>query len=332
MEDLSVSTNPRIIVPILLFLLASTAFLSAAGAKQQSAVASVNGVSIPKAYLDREVRRFEEQARSQGQVVDESRRDTIARQALDTLIDIELLYQESLRRGFEISEERVEEQVSNLRTQFGDEEGYAAALERIGISDSELRAEFRRQLAIQDMIDKDIGPATSVSQEESQEFYQSNPGYFFQPAQVRASHIIIMVSPEAEEAEKAEARTRIEEIRARIVAGEDFAELAGQFSEDGSSANGGDLGFFQREQMVGPFADAAFALEIGDLSEVVVTQYGYHLILVTDRKDDSVVPFEQVQLQIFQYLQREKTMVAVEELASRLRSEAEIEEYAFSEG
>jgi peptidyl-prolyl cis-trans isomerase C len=121
-------------------------------------------------------------------------------------------------------------------------------------------------------------------------------------------------------------------IRDRILAGEDFAELANQFSEDGSSANGGDLGFFQREQMVKPFADAAFSLDIGELSDVVTTQYGLHLIQVTDRREESVTPFEQVQMQIFQYLQREKTMVAIEELAAELRSQAEIEEYPLPEG
>jgi parvulin-like peptidyl-prolyl isomerase len=322
----------RVMLFIFVLLLASAAFLYSSGAKQKSAVASVNGVLIPKAYLEREVRRFEEQALSQGQLVDESQSDQLNRQALDTLIDIELLYQESQRRGFEISEERIEEQLNSLRTQFGDEEGYAAALEQIGISDGELRTELGRQLAIQEMIDKDITPATTVSEQESTDFYENNPAFFFSPEQVRASHILILVSPDAGEEEKSEARSRITEIRKRIVAGEDFAELAGQFSEDNSSMNGGDLGFFQREQMVKPFADAAFSLQIGELSEVVTTQYGFHLIRVTDRKAESVVPFEQVQLKIFEYLQREKVMVAIEELAAQLRSQAEIQEYTLPEG
>ena len=322
----------KVLLCIFVLMLAATVTLFSSGSKQKSAVASVNGVLIPRSFLEREIRRFEEQALSQGQLVDETQRDQLNRRALDTLIDIELLYQESQRRGFEISEERVEEQVSGLRSQFGDEEGYAAALEQIGISDDELRTEFRRQLAIQDMIDTDIAPAVGVTQQESTEFYQSNPDYFFSPEQVRASHILILLSPDAPEEEKSQARSRLLGIRERILAGEDFAELANQFSEDGSSANGGDLGFFQREQMVKPFADAAFSLDIGELSDVVTTQYGLHLIQVTDRREESVTPFEQVQMQIFQYLQREKTMVAIEELAAELRSQAEIEEYPLPEG
>ncbi|UCF99115.1 MAG: peptidylprolyl isomerase [Spirochaetaceae bacterium] len=322
----------KVMLSILVFVMLSVGFLYAGGTKQKSAVASVNGVLIPKAYLEREIRRFEEQALSQGQMVDESQREELNRRALDTLIDIELLYQESQRRGFEVSEDRIKGEVNGLRDQFADEQGFVEALERIGISADELRTEYLRQLAIQDMIDADISPSTSVSDQESMDFYENNPAFFFSPEQVRARHILIQASSDQEEAEKKAALAQIEEIRARIVAGEDFAELAGQFSEDGSSAYGGDLGFFQREQMVKPFADAAFSLEIGELSDIVTTEYGYHLIQVTDRQEETTVPFEEVQLRIVQYLHREKVMTAIEELAAQLRGQAEIEEYTLPEG
>jgi peptidyl-prolyl cis-trans isomerase C len=322
----------KVIIAFLVFLLASTAFLHAGGAKQNSAVASVNGVLIPKEYLAREVRRFEEQTLGQGQMVNEKQRDAINRQALDTLIDMELLYQESQRRGFEVAEERIEQQVSNLRSQFADEEGFAGALEQIGISKDELRTEFKRQIAIQDMIDLDIAPSVSVLDQEPRDYYDNNPGFFATPEQVQARHILILAGPDAGEEEKSAARSRIEEIRSRILAGEDFAELASQFSEDGSSAYGGDLGYFQREQMVKPFADAAFSLEIGQLSGIVTTEYGYHLLQVTAKKAESIIPYEEIQARIVQYLHREKAMAAIEELAAQLRSQAEIEEYALPEG
>jgi peptidyl-prolyl cis-trans isomerase C len=325
-------TRSKVMIALFIFLLASTTFLHAGGAKQNSAVASVNGVLIPKEYLAREVRRFEEQALSQGQMVDEKQREAINRQALDTLIDMELLYQESQRRGFEVTKERIEQQVSNLRSQFADEEEFAGALEQIGISKDELRTEFKRQIAIQDMIDLDIAPSVSVLDEEPRDYYDANPGFFITPEQVQARHILILVSPDAGKEQKSAARSRIEEIRNRILAGEGFAELASQFSEDGSSAYGGDLGYFQREQMVKPFADAAFSLEIGQLSGIVTTEYGYHLIQVTDKKAESIIPYEEIQARIVQYLHREKVMVAIEELAAQLRSEAEIEEFALPEG
>ena len=327
-------TPAKVMIALFLLLLASAVFLHAGGAneKQHSAVASVNGVLIPKEYLAREVRRFEEQALGQGQLVDESSIDVINRQALDTLIDMELLYQESQRRGFEISEERIEEQVINLRDQFADEEGFSGALEQIGINKDELRTEFKKQIAIQDMIDLDIAASVSVLEQEPRDYYENNPNFFLTPEQVQARHILILVGSDAGEEEKSAARSRIEEIRNRIIAGEDFAELASQFSEDGSSANGGDLGYFRKEQMVKPFADAAFSLKIGKLSGIVATEFGFHLIQVTDRKAESIIPYEEIQARVVQYLHREKVMVAIEELAAQLRSQAEIEEYSLPEG
>ena len=256
----------------------------------------------------------------------------INRQALDTLIDMELLYQESQRRGFEISEERIEEQVINLLDQFADEERFSGALEQIGINKDELRTEFKKQIAIQDMIDLDIAPSVSVLEQEPRDYYENNPNFFLTPEQVQARHILILVGSDAGGEEKSAARSRIEEIRNRIIAGEDFAELASQFSEDGSSANGGDLGYFRKEQMVKPFADAAFSLKIGKLSGIVATEFGFHLIQVTDRKTESIIPYEEIQARIVEYLHREKVMVAIEELAAQLRSQAEIEEYSLPEG
>ncbi len=130
-----------------------------------------------------------------------------------------------------------------------------------------------------------------------------------------------------EEAQKASARNKIEEIRKRVAAGEDFAELAVELSEDSSSASGGDLGFFQREQVVQPFADAAFALVVGETSQAVRTDFGYHLIQVTGRKPESLIPFEEIRDRVTQLLEHEKVMQALEELVSELRQHADIVEY-----
>ncbi len=84
--------------------------------------------------------------------------------------------------------------------------------------------------------------------------------------------------------------------------------------------------------MVKPFADAAFSLKIGKLSGIVATEFGFHLMQVTDRKTESIIPYEEIQARIVEYLHREKVMVAIEELAAQLRSQAEIEEYSLPEG
>lgn len=321
--------NPKVTASIIVFVLAAagTAQTGGAAEEQHSAVASVNGVFIPESYLVREIARFEKEALGQQGSLDDAQKAQLDQEALKTLINMELLFQESQRRGFLVEPDRIEEQVESLRSRFSGGSEFADALLRIGITEEELRIEIERQTAIQDMIDGDISTTVAVSLEESRDYYDSNLSYFTTPEQVRARHILIRIGPDAEEAEEASVRNKIEQIRQRVAGGEDFAELAVELSEDSSGASGGDLGFFQKEQVAQPFADAAFTLEVGEISQAVRTEYGYHLIQVTDRKAEALIPFEQIQERVTQFLEHEKVMQALEELVSELRRHADIVEY-----
>ena len=106
------------------------------------------------------------------------------------------------------------------------------------------------------------------------------------PEQVKASHILVKVDAGADEAKKAEARKKIQEIQQKVKAGGDFEALATENSDCPSKAKGGDLGFFERGQMVKPFEEAAFALKPGEVSGIVETQFGYHIIKVQEKKDE----------------------------------------------
>jgi peptidyl-prolyl cis-trans isomerase C len=299
----------------------------AAGVQEREAVASVNGVLVPRTFLVREVRRFEEQARGDGQVLDEGRQAELVRQALRTLVDMELLYQESRRRGFQVAPESIEAQIGALRSRFSGDGEFETALRQMGFGQGELSVELERQLGIQEMIDGAIAPEVSVSEEESRQFYADHPGYFIVPEQVRARHILIRCSPDDSEQQKASARARLEDIRRRVAAGEDFGELARELSEDGSGAEGGELGFFQRGEMVPAFSEAAFALKVGELSEPVLTEFGYHLIQVTEGRAESVLPYEEVAADLVEFLHHGKVMDRLEQLASELRVRAEVVEY-----
>ena len=111
----------------------------------------------------------------------------------------------------------------------------------------------------------------------------------------------------------------------KLVAGGDFAELAKQFSDCPSSSRGGDLGYFSRGKMVKPFEDAAFALKIGEMSNVVETKFGYHVIKVTDKKPESVTEFDKEKEKLSNYLKREKIQKAVEEYVAKLKQTAKID-------
>jgi peptidyl-prolyl cis-trans isomerase C len=126
---------------------------------------------------------------------------------------------------------------------------------------------------------------THVAEADVQKYYKENKD-FFDKILVRASHIVLRVPPNASEADKAKAKAQLMELRAQLVAGKvDFAEAAKKYSQCPSAGNGGDIGLFPRKFMVDePFARAAFSMKVGDVSDVVQTSYGLHIIKVTERK------------------------------------------------
>jgi peptidyl-prolyl cis-trans isomerase C len=129
----------------------------------------------------------------------------------------------------------------------------------------------------------------------------------------------------ADAAQKASAKKTLQDIKARLAKGEDFAALAKEFSQDSSSANNGDLGYFRRGQMVKPFEDAAFSLKPNEVSDIVETQFGYHLIKVYDKKPESVIAYDDVKDRIAEQIRQDKLKQEVMEYIQELRKSAKIE-------
>lgn len=247
-------------------------------------------------------------------------------EVLSQLVDRELLYQESLKYPVEDRDKQVDEQLAEIAARFPSPEVFQKALSQDGLDELTLRDLIGRQVLVRHYVETEIAPDLTVSDEEVEQFYKENEDKFTEPEQVKASHILIRVDPNASVEDKKAAREKAEALRERAVGGEDFAELAKENSEDpGSAQRGGDLGFFTRERMVTPFADAAFALDEGKISEVVETQFGYHVIEVTDHKDAQKKELKDVKDQIAQYLTARALDQAVQEKVSELKKGAEIE-------
>jgi peptidyl-prolyl cis-trans isomerase D len=171
-----------------------------------------------------------------------------------------------------------------------------------------------------EVADADIPAFLAGREAEAQSLYDARTDVYNTPEQTRARHILLRAPAGASEEEIAAVEERITAIRARIEGGEEFAALAGELSEDpGSKANGGDLGFFRRGQMVGPFEDVAFALEPGTLSDVVKTDFGFHLIQVEERREPESRSFAEVREEIArELLEREAGRAEGQSLADRL--------------
>lgn len=290
-------------------------------------VAEVNGTIISKSEFDQEMNNVRERLARSGQPVNEERLSSFKDNVLDSLISRELLLQESTKKGIAVEEKTVTERIDELKSRFPGDAEFKDALEKMHLSEEALKTQIRKDLAINRLIDSEVISKVSISDEEIKAFYDGNPRAFTQPEQVKASHILIAVDKDADEAARADAKKKIEELHARLEKGEDFATLAKEFSKCPSSEKGGDLGYFKRGQMVKPFEDAAFAMKSGGLSDVVETEYGYHIIKVTDKTAESLIPLDDIKERLSQHLKNEKVKKEFLMYLQGLKEKATIKKY-----
>ena len=152
---------------------------------------------------------------------------------------------------------------------------------------------YTNEILAQELLRQELSKI-NVTDQDVKSYYDANQDAFKQPEMVRARHILIKADKTASDEEKNKAKEKAEGLLKRIKDGEDFAKLAKEYSDDtGSKSNGGDLGFFAKGKMVKPFEDAAFALKPGEVSGVIQTDFGFHIIKVEEKKAAGIVPFEE---------------------------------------
>ena len=174
------------------------------------------------------------------------------------------------------------------------------------------------------MIAGDLAQGVAISDEEVQDFYNENIEQMSMPEAIRARHILVKLAAD-DEAARDDAQASIAAIQKELQDGADFVTLATERSDAPSAPKGGDLGFFGRGQMVQAFEDAAFALQPGEISDVVETQFGFHIIKLEERREAQTVPVEKAAERISAYLTQDKLQSAVEDLVDELHASAEIE-------
>lgn len=312
-----------ILIIVLLSLPAMAADTKSAGGK----VAVINGVVITQAHYDKELKVHADRVSRQGRQISEEQMAALKKEVLDGLIEREVLYQESQKAGIKIDEQKVDDQMAGIKKRFPNEEEFKKALASMGLTEEEVRTQIQRGLAIRGLIDQKVANSIVVTDEETKAYYDNNPQFFKQPEQVKASHILIKVEPTADDATKAAARKKIEDIRKKLTDGGDFAELAKEYSEGPSAPKGGDLGYFRRGQMVKAFDDTAFSMEINEISGLVESRFGYHLIKVYDKKPEQTIAYADVKDKIAQRLKQEKIEKGANEYVGNLKKEAKIEKF-----
>jgi peptidyl-prolyl cis-trans isomerase C len=319
-------TNRLIIAAVAIFFLTGPAWADKSASSGKEA-ASVNGKPIFKSQFERELTGFQKRAAQKGQQLKDADLTTAKNRILENLIDGEVLYQQSQKEGIKVDDQAINKQFETIKKRFPDEAAYKKALEAMDVSEKKIRAQIQRGLAINQLLDTNVRQKNTVTEEEKKKYYNDNPNFFKQPEQVKASHILIKVAPDAEESKKKQALKKIETVQKKVRQGEDFGSLAKANSEGPTAQREGDLGYFSRGRMAKPFEDAAFALNVGEVSGIVETQFGYHLIKATDKKPARTIPYKEVQLRLGQHLKNEKAKTEIQDYIENLKKSAKIKRF-----
>ena len=312
------------IIALALVAIAATGFAQespAPSANINPAVLKVNDDLVYASEISMVMQNIASQMGGRDKVQDQQQ---LVQMATQRVVEQKLLSQEALRNGIQPNDLRVAQMVQAMEQQAGGREAMDASLAEMGSNYEQVTEMIREMDLVRSLIEQKISPSIQVSDEEVASFYAGNPEMFKNDAQVHARHIIFAAGEDADAGTVATAEAKAEKARERAVAGEDFAELAREVSEGPSAPTGGDLGFFTREQMVPAFADAAFALEPGQISGVVRSPFGFHVIKVEEKRPAGTLPLDEVSDDLRSQLVQQKTGQEVGKMVEALADTATI--------
>lgn len=282
------------------------------------AVAKVDGARVTKAEYERQLdltrrsyaARFNVDFNSaQGRQMEADLKTGLMNQ----LVERELIRQEGKRRGVVAPDAAVQAKIADIKKGFKSDADFQERLKANGTDAAGFERQVRDMVEVEQVVNA-VTAEAKVSEDEVRRYYDQNRKMYDRPQEVRARHVLV----------KDEATIKLVEKKAR--AGEDFGALAKEYSEDpGSKDEGGDLGYFGRGKMVGEFEDAAFSTPPGQLSKLVKTKFGWHLLKIEDRKAPRTQPFAEVREEIRQNLLAERRRAAFTTWLQDRKAHAKIE-------
>lgn len=283
--------------------------------------AIVNGQEISAEAVNFELDRLVRFYMGHGMTMAEIRQNLpkLEAKALDQAIGAKLLLDQAARLDIPVTEKDIDAEVARVVQQVGGEENYKKALAAQGISEADFRKELEKGARVNMLVNQACAHVADPTEDEVTAFYEAHKAEYVEPPQVLCQHILVKGSNDA-------ALDKIKEIRERIVNDKaDFAEEAKKHSDCPSGAQGGSLGWFGRGMMVPEFDKAAFEMKKGEVSGIVTTEFGYHIIYKADEKGGGQQTIVDVHDQIKDLLRHEARGKAMDAYVAELREKATIE-------
>ncbi len=292
---------------------------------------NVNGVNITQDELDEIIKPMLDARQEMNQPTSETLVDQYKSQVLDNLISELLIDQQYKANNITVTDQDVNDYVNKMLTAQDppmSEDDFKKMIEMQGGTYEQWKTMMRDgRLKMQKLMEVKFPEETKVTDDDAKKFYDENGKFFNKPEKVRASHILVKAEkddPNVTPEMRAAAKVKAEGLLKKVKEGADFAELAKANSDCPSKERGGDLGLFERNAMVQEFSDAAFKMKQDEVSEVVETQFGYHIIKVTGRTEASMTTFEKAKVNIMDYLKTRKMQTLVPEFLKKIKDDAKI--------
>jgi parvulin-like peptidyl-prolyl isomerase len=292
--------------------------------QKEEKVAVVNGAPIEKDEFDGEVFLIQKTVLGLGKPLSCEQVSLIRREVLESMIRRELLYQTARKSGIKPDENAINKDINSLKQQFSGETEYKNELSRRGINEEVLRARMIRNSLVQKYMDKEFTDKVNVTDKEIQDYYQKNIDLFKQPFQMRVNQIFIQSDSKGGDSRKKELRGKAEKILKNLKDDQDFADLAREYSDGPTKNKGGDLGYLRKGQLEKQFESKIFALKKGEITDVIETEYGFHIFKVTDIKPETILAYENVKEKVKKFLVDEKTKQEADKYARKLREKTDV--------
>lgn len=283
----------KMITAAVVVLLGLTLLFTMAFSKKDTA-ASINGEEISKEELYSKLT------------------DLYGKDTLDSLVTNKMIEMEAKKEKVKVTGTEIDEELTKLQESYGGEEAFTSALEQNNVSMDKIREDIEFYLLAEKLIEPDI----AITDEEMKTYFEENKDSFDEKEQVKASHILV------------EDEATAKKVKEELDSGKDFAELAKEYSTDTSNAaDGGDLGYFSKGEMAEEFEKAAFEIEVNTVSNPVKTDFGYHIIKVSDKKAAKAATFEEHKDKIKELLFDEKIQTEYPNWLEEKKSEYDIKSY-----
>ncbi|MEQ1729619.1 MAG: peptidylprolyl isomerase [Vicinamibacterales bacterium] len=296
----------------------------AAPASIRTEVARVNGVAVTSDRLAAALATLIPQE-SFHRNVDAHRMAELRTQALSSVIDDELAYQDGLRRGLRAAPADVRKAWDQTVARYGGPAAFTSGLRQSGLSRTSVEREIARQLIVEQNYGDSVTKGCRVTAVEARRFFGDHPERFVEPEQLHVQAITVAVNPSSPPSAWSEAKARAAQARAALDEGTTFDEAARSYSTDPSREKGGDMGFVHRGSLASPFDEVVERLPAGGTSAVVESLYGYHILRVSEVRPPQAKSFEQVSTPLMNDLSVTRCAERKDAWLAQLRTAARIE-------